>query len=38
MRWLKRVEHRPPLENLVEPRLIEQEILQGIEEMEGMLR
>jgi type I restriction enzyme M protein len=32
------VEHRPPLEILVELRAIEQEILQGIEELEGMLR
>jgi type I restriction enzyme M protein len=32
------VEHRPPLENLAELRAIEQEILQGIEELEGMLR
>jgi len=32
------VEHRPPLEILAELRLIEQEILQGIEELEGMLR
>ena len=32
------VEHRPPLEILVELRQIEQEILQGIEELEGMLR
>jgi hypothetical protein len=31
------VEHRPPLENLVELRAIEQENLQGIEEVEGML-
>jgi hypothetical protein len=29
---------RPPLEILAEPRAIEQEILQGIEELEGMLR
>jgi type I restriction enzyme M protein len=36
--WLKTVEHRPPLEVLVEPRAIEQEILLGIEELEGMLR
>jgi type I restriction enzyme M protein len=34
----KEVEHRPPLEILVELRAIEQEILQGIEELEGMLR
>jgi hypothetical protein len=33
----KKVEHRPPLELLAEPRGIEQEILQGIEELEGML-
>jgi type I restriction enzyme M protein len=32
------VEHRPPLEILAEMRTIEQEILQGIEELEGMLR
>jgi hypothetical protein len=32
------VEHRPPLEILAEMRAIEQEILQGIEELEGMLR
>jgi type I restriction enzyme M protein len=32
------VEHRPPLEILVELRGIEQEILRGIEELEGMLR
>ncbi|MEA5414292.1 hypothetical protein [Synechococcus sp. BA-132 BA5] len=32
------VEHRPPLEILAEPRVIEQEILQGIEKLEGMLR
>ena len=31
-------EHRPPLEILAELRLIEKEILQGIEEMEGMLK
>ena len=31
------VEHRPPLEILAELRAIEQEILQGIEELEGML-
>lgn len=31
------VEHRPPLEILSELRAIEQEILQGIEELEGML-
>ena len=30
--------HRPPLEILAELRAIEQEILQGIEELEGMLR
>ena len=36
--WLKRVEHRPPPEILAELRAIEQEILQGIEELEGMLR
>jgi len=32
------VEHRPPLEILAELRAIELEILQGIEELEGMLR
>ena len=32
------VEHRPPLEILAELRTIEQEILQGIKELEGMLR
>jgi hypothetical protein len=32
------VEHRPPLEILAELRGIEQEILRGIEELEGMLR
>ena len=32
------VEHRPPLEIRLELRAIEQEILQGIEELEGMLR
>jgi type I restriction enzyme M protein len=32
------VDHRPPLEILAELRQIEQEILQGIEELEGMLR
>lgn len=32
------VEHRPPLEVLAELRAIEQEILQGIDELEGMLR
>lgn len=32
------VEHRPPLDILAELRAIEQEILQGIEELEGMLR
>lgn len=36
--WLKTVEHRPPIEILAEPRAIEQEILQGIEELEWMLR
>ena len=30
--------HRPPLEILAELRAIEQEILQGIEVLEGMLR
>ena len=32
------IEHRPPLEILAKLRAIEQEILQGIEELEGMLR
>jgi len=32
------VEHRPPLEILAELRAIELEILQGVEELEGMLR
>jgi type I restriction enzyme M protein len=32
------VEHRPPLEIRLELRAIEQEILQGIEELEGMFR
>jgi type I restriction enzyme M protein len=32
------VEHRPPLEILAELRAIEQEILQGIQELEEMLR
>jgi len=32
------VEHRPPLETLAELRAIEQEILQGNKELEGMLR
>ncbi len=32
------LEHRPPLEILAELSAIEQEILQGIEELEGMLR
>lgn len=31
------VEHHPPLEILAELRVIEKEILQGIEELEGML-
>jgi hypothetical protein len=31
------VEHRPPLEILAELRAIEQEILQEIEELEGVL-
>ncbi|WP_244282194.1 class I SAM-dependent DNA methyltransferase [Synechococcus sp. UW140] len=31
-------EHRPPLEILAELRIIEKEILQGIEELEGMLQ
>ncbi|MFN9686073.1 MAG: DNA methyltransferase, partial [Cyanobacteriota bacterium] len=33
----EKVELRPPLEILAELRAIEQEILQGIEELEGML-
>ena len=32
------VEHRPPLEILAQLRAIEQEILQGNKELEGMLR
>ena len=32
------VEHRPPLEILAELRAIEQGILQGSEDLEGMLR
>jgi hypothetical protein len=32
------LEHRPPLEIRLELRTIEQENLQGIEELEGMLR
>jgi type I restriction enzyme M protein len=32
------VKHRPPLEILAELRAIEQGFLQGIEELEGMLR
>jgi hypothetical protein len=32
------VEHSPPLEIRLELRAVEQEILQGIEELEGMLR
>jgi hypothetical protein len=32
------VEHRPPLEILADLRAIELEILQEIEELEGMLR
>ena len=32
------VEHRPPLEILADLRAIEQETLQGNEELEGMLR
>jgi type I restriction enzyme M protein len=34
----EQVEHHPPLEVLLQLRAIEQEILQGIEELEGMLR
>jgi hypothetical protein len=34
----EQVGHRPPLEIRLDPRAIEQEILQGIEELEGMLR
>ena len=33
-----RILNRPPLEILAELRAIEQEILQGIEELDGMLR
>ena len=36
--WLEGVEHRPPLEVLAELRAIEQEILQGLEDLEGMRR
>ena len=36
--WLRTVEHLPPLEILAEPRSIEQEILQGIDQLEGMLQ
>jgi hypothetical protein len=32
------MENNPPLEILAELRAIEREILQGIEELEGMLR
>jgi hypothetical protein len=32
------IDHTPPLEILAELRAIEQEILEGIEELEGMLR
>ncbi|MFN7738977.1 MAG: hypothetical protein ACK5RA_01775 [Cyanobacteriota bacterium] len=32
------VEHRPPLEVLADRRQIEQEILKGIDELEGILR
>jgi type I restriction enzyme M protein len=35
---LDEVAHRPPREILAELRAIEQAILQGIEELEGMLR
>jgi hypothetical protein len=38
MPWLKGVEHHSPPEILAELRAIEQEILQGIEELGGMLR
>ena len=42
MLWIpippSKIKHRPPLEILAELRSIEQEILQGIEELEGMLR
>ena len=34
----KQARHRQPREILAELRAIEQEILQGIEELEGMLR
>ena len=33
-----KIKHRPPLEILAELRAIEREILQGIEELEGMLQ
>lgn len=35
---LEEVGHHPPLEIPAELRAIEQEILQGIDELEGMLR
>lgn len=35
---LFKAEHRSPLEILAELRAIEEEILQGIEGLEGMLR
>jgi hypothetical protein len=42
MLWIpishSKIKHRPPLEVLAELRAIEQEILQGIEELEVMLR
>ena len=38
MQMHEEVEHRPPLEILAELRAIEQEILEGIDELEGMLR
>jgi hypothetical protein len=31
------VKHRPPLEILAELRAIEEEIMRGIQELEGML-
>jgi hypothetical protein len=42
MLWIppshSKIKNRPPLEILAELRGIEQEILRGIEELEGMLR
>lgn len=42
MLWIpiphSKIKHCPPVEILAELRAIEQEILQGIEELDGMLR